>query len=98
MTAKKSTHPKFGKITVFPARRIITMTTTMPTAQAVAVADRKIVAVGSMKSLQPWLDRYTYEVDDRFRDKILMPGLIDPHVHPSLPAVTTQFPFLAPDD
>lgn len=27
-----------------------------------------------------------------------MPGLIDPHVHPSLPAVLPQFPFLAPDD
>ena len=49
-----------------------------------------------MESLQPWLDRYTYEVDDRFLDKILMPGLIDPHVHPSLPAVLTQFPFTSP--
>ena len=27
-----------------------------------------------------------------------MPGFIDPHVHPSLPALLTQFPFVAPDD
>ena len=26
-----------------------------------------------------------------------MPGFIEPHVHPSLPAVLTQFPFIAPD-
>lgn len=88
-----------GKVTVFPARKIITMTDAMPAAEAVAVADGRIVAVGTMQSLQPWLDRAAgYEVDDRLADKILMPGLIDPHVHPSLPAVTTQFPFLAPDD
>jgi predicted amidohydrolase YtcJ len=90
--------PKFGKITVFPARKILTMTDTQPIATAVAVADGKIVAVGSMQSLQPWLDRYPHEIDDTFLDKILLPGLIDPHVHPSLPAVVTQFPFLAPDD
>jgi predicted amidohydrolase YtcJ len=28
----------------------------------------------------------------------MLPGFIDPHVHPALPAVLTQFPFLAPDD
>ncbi|MEZ4719099.1 MAG: hypothetical protein R2851_23860 [Caldilineaceae bacterium] len=70
----------------------------MPEAQAVAVGGGRIVAVGSMESLRPWMDRYYYDVDDRLADKILMPGFIDPHVHPSLPAVLTQFPFLAPDD
>ena len=98
MPAKKSNHPNFGKMTVFPARKIITMIASMPTATAVAVASGKIVAVGSLESLRPWLDRYPYEVDDRFADKVLMPGLIDAHIHPSLPAVATQFPFLAPDD
>lgn len=51
-----------------------------------------------MKSLRPWLKDHAHEIDDRFRDKVLMPGLIDAHVHPSLPAVLTHFPFLAPDD
>ncbi len=98
MPTKKSNHPNFGKMTVFPARKIITMIASMPTATAVAVASGKIVAVGSLESLRPWLDRYPFEVDDRFADKVLMPGLIDAHIHPSLPAVATQFPFLAPDD
>ncbi len=88
----------FEKITVFTAKKIITMTEAMPTAKAVAVADGRIVSVGTLDSLKPWLDRYPHEVDDRFADKVLMPGFIDPHVHPSLPAVLTQFPFLAPED
>jgi predicted amidohydrolase YtcJ len=88
----------FEKLTVFPARKIITMCDAMPTAEAVAVANRKIVSVGTLDSLKPWLDRYPHEIDDRLADKILMPGLIDPHIHPSLPAVLTQFPFIAPDD
>jgi transposase InsO family protein len=46
------THPGLGKITVFPARRIITMCTTQPTATAVAVSRGRIVAVGTMESLQ----------------------------------------------
>lgn len=96
--ANKLTHKAFEKITVFPAREIITMCEAMPTATAVAVGGGRIVAVGTLDSLQPWLDRYEYEIDDRMRDKVLMPGFIDPHVHPSLPAVLTQYPFLAPDD
>ena len=93
-----SSDAPIGKITVFPARKIITMTDAMPTAEAVAVADGKIVAVGTMASLKPWLDRYPHDIDDRLVNKILMPGLIDPHVHPSLPAVTSQFVIIAPDD
>lgn len=88
----------FEKITVFTAKKIITMTESMPTAEAVAVADGRIVSVGTLESLKPWLDQYPHEIDETFTDKIIMPSLIDPHVHPSLPAVLTQFPFLAPDD
>jgi len=88
----------FDKITVFTAKKVITMTESMPTAEAVAVADGRIVSVGTLESLKPWLNQYPHEIDNTFADKIIMPGLIDPHVHPSLPAVLTQFPFLAPDD
>jgi predicted amidohydrolase YtcJ len=48
--------------------------------------------------LQPWLDQYEYHIDESLADKVLLPGLIDPHVHPLLPALLTQMPFLAPDD
>jgi len=70
----------------------------MPEATAVAVADGRIVAVGSLESLKGWMDQRGARVDRSFENKIIMPGFIDPHVHPSLPAVLTQFAFIAPDD
>lgn len=83
---------------VFTAKKIITMEPAMPEATAVAVADGRIVAVGSLASLQSWIDERGAVIDHTFKEKILMPGFIDPHVHPSLPAILTQFPFIAPDD
>lgn len=85
-------------LTVFTARKIVTMEPALPEATAVAVADGRIVGVGSLESLQGWIDQRGATLDTHFADKVLMPGFIDPHVHPSLPAVLTQFPFPAPDD
>jgi len=45
LTEKEKT--MFEKITIFAAKKIITMTESMPTAEAVAVADGKIVSVGT---------------------------------------------------
>lgn len=84
-------------MTVYTAKKIITMEPALPEATAVAVEDGRIVAVGSLQSLQPLIETRNATIDDTLAGKILMPGLIDPHVHPSLPAVTTQFPYLAPD-
>ncbi|MFK7974729.1 MAG: amidohydrolase [Halioglobus sp.] len=87
-----------SQLTIYTAKKIITMEPAMPEATAVAVADGRIVAVGSLKSLQSWVDARGATIDDTLKNKVLMPGFIDPHVHPSLPAVVTQFPFIAPDD
>ncbi|MEH6587696.1 MAG: amidohydrolase [Halioglobus sp.] len=88
----------FSPVTVYTARKVITMEPGLSDATAVAVADGRIVGVGDLSSLQDWIDRRGGYVDRTLEDKVLMPGFIDPHVHPSLPAVVTQFPFLAPDD
>lgn len=85
-------------LTVYTAAEVITMEPALPRATAVAVADGRIVAVGSEETLEPLREARGGTVDRRFAGKVLMPGFIDPHVHPSLPAVLTQFPFLAPDD
>jgi len=74
------------------------MEPSLPEATAVAVADGKIVAVGSLESLKSWINSHNTTIDTTFQNQYLMPGFIDPHVHPSLPAVLTQFPFIAPDD
>lgn len=43
----------FEKITVFAANKVITVTEAMPTAEAVAVADGRIISVGTLESLKP---------------------------------------------
>ena len=74
-------------ITVFTARRVRTMEASMPTAEAVAVRDGRIVEVGTLENMAPWLDGYDHEIDDTFSDHVIMPGFIDPHLHPSMAAV-----------
>ena len=86
-----------GDITVFMAKKIITMDPTRPTATAVAVRDGRILSVGSMQELQPWLKANKYTVDERFKDKVLMPGMIDPHMHPLLGALQFGTVWITPE-
>jgi len=87
-----------AEVTVYTAKLIRTMEPAAPEATAVAVEDGRIIAVGSLDDMAPVLRLRGGGVDRRFEDAVILPGFIDPHVHPSLPAVLTQFPFLAPDD
>jgi len=75
------------QITVFTARRLITMDPSLPEATAVAVRDGRIVEVGSLETLQPWLTRHPHTIDDSFAEATVIAGLIDPHLHPSLMAI-----------
>lgn len=77
-----------SSITVFTAKKIVTMNDSQPRATAVAVRDGKIMSVGSLEDLKPWLDAHPHEIDHTFDDKIIMPGFIDPHLHPFLGATT----------
>jgi predicted amidohydrolase YtcJ len=74
-------------ITVFLAKRIITMDETLPEATAVAVSQGRVVAVGAMHEMTPWMQGRQVTVDRQFEDKVLMPGLIDNHIHPFLGAL-----------
>ena len=84
-------------ITVYPARRIHTMDPSLPTATAMAVRGDRILEVGTLESLRPWLDAHEYVVDDRFADAVLLPGLIDPHVHPPLMALLMATEWITPE-
>jgi predicted amidohydrolase YtcJ len=86
-------------VTVYEARRIITMEPSLPAARFVAVADGIILGLGnSLAELAPWTAGRTVTIDRQFASKVLMPGLIDPHVHPMQAAVMLNLPFIAPDD
>ncbi|TAJ88349.1 amidohydrolase [Reyranella sp.] len=67
-----------GPITIFSARKIITMDPAVEEATHVAVRDGIILEVGTLNECAVWGD---HTLDDRFGDSILIPGLIESHAH-----------------
>ena len=93
---KRATGPK-RPITIFTARRIITMDASLPEATAVAVSDGRIMAVGTLAEMAPWREGREVTLDERFAQQVLMPGFIDNHVHPFLGALLTPMEIIAPE-
>jgi len=89
--------PEREPLTIYPARRIITMDASLPQASAIAVAGNRIVAVGDMDSMAPWREGRKVRVDERLRDKVLLPGFIDNHIHPFLGALMLPCEIIAPE-
>jgi len=85
-------------LTIYPARRIVTMDASLPQATAVAVSAGRIVAVGDMASMAPWREGREVRVDETLACKVLVPGLIDNHVHPWLGALLLPTAIIAPED
>ena len=83
---------------VYTAARIHTMDIGRPHATAVAVADGRIVSVGSMESMQPWLRRIPHTVDDRYADRVLFPGFVDPHTHLRISGTFAGLNYVGPVD
>ena len=84
---------------VFEARKIITMDQSMPEARYIAVEDGRILGVGnSLAQLDAWLVNQNYRIDSQFSEKVLLPGLIDPHLHPLMAAVLLPTAFITPED
>ncbi len=85
-------------LTIFPARKVITMDPSLAEATAVAVSGDRIVAVGDLASMAPWREGREVRVDERLAGKVLVPGLIDNHVHPWLGALLLPTAIIAPED
>jgi predicted amidohydrolase YtcJ len=67
-------------ITLFQAKKIITMDRNRPVATHVAVRDGLILAVGGPDCANGWGKAH---IDDRFTGKVMLPGLIEAHAHAS---------------
>jgi predicted amidohydrolase YtcJ len=72
------TLPPTSPITVYSARRIVTMNPARPEATHVAVRDGRILGVGSLEELRGW---GPHELDDRFAQAVLLPGFVEGHSH-----------------
>jgi hypothetical protein len=69
-----------------------------PSAAAVAVREGRILAVGEPDELAFWIRNSPFsphQVDSRFQDMVLMPGLVDAHTHLELQALIYSGHFLA---
>jgi predicted amidohydrolase YtcJ len=76
--------------TVFTARRIVTMDPSQPVVEAVAVRDGHVLAAGSFEECASW---GPHEVDNRFADLVLVPGMIEAHAH-SLEGAFALLPYV----
>lgn len=80
---------------IYSGGDIITVDAAHPTAQAVAVKDGRIVAVGSLKAVEKaWRGPKTQMAD--LAGKTLMPGFIDPHSHMAQQVPRWGVPTLSP--
>jgi predicted amidohydrolase YtcJ len=78
------------RTTVYRARKIVTMNPMQPEATHVAVRGGRVLAVGELDRMQAW---GSFELDERFADKVLMPGLVEGHCHLKEGAMFSQ-PYL----
>lgn len=65
-------------ITIYRAKKIITMNPARPEVTHVAVRDGQIIGAGTLEELQGWGE---HKLDTQFADKYLMPGLVEGHAH-----------------
>jgi len=85
-------------VTIFVAKKVLTMEPGNPDATAVAVSGKRIVAVGSIADVKAALRSTKYVVDETFAGKVVLPGFIDQHLHPILGALTLSTEVIATED
>ncbi|MCI5048567.1 MAG: amidohydrolase family protein [Aquisalinus sp.] len=79
---------------IYPAQLIRTLTGEADTAEAIAVKDGLITGIGTEKELLAQFPSGI--IDQRYADDIIVPGLIDPHMHVLLGSVLYSLPFATP--
>ena len=79
---------------IYPAASVVTMAATDAVASAVAVKDGRILATGTEAELTHALPEAS--VDRTFEGMVIVPGLIDPHVHVMLGALQYNLPLTPP--
>ena len=84
--------------TIFIAKNVITMERGAPPAKAIAIAGKRIIAVGSLQEVKAALGARAFTLDATFESKIVMPGFIDQHLHPILGALSLAIEVISTED
>jgi predicted amidohydrolase YtcJ len=85
-------------VIIYTATSVVTMERNQPSATAVAVSGKRIVAVGSLDEVKMALGKIPFTVDETFKSRVVMPGFIDQHLHPILGALTLSVEIIATED
>ncbi len=88
----------YQDVTVYQAETIITMEPGYPEAQYVATSEGIILGVAqSLEDLAAWTEGRNVTVDRRFASQVLMPGFVEPHIHPMQTVMMLPLPFISPE-
>lgn len=88
----------YPEVTVFEAETIITMEPGFPEAKYVATSEGIILGVAqSLEELDAWTNGRDVTIDRRFASSILMPGFVEPHIHPMQTVMMLAIPFISPE-
>ena len=81
-------------VTIYLARKVITMDPQRPLASAVAVCDGRILSIGESHEIQEQMNSHdrgiVYYTDHTFEDKIILPGFIEAHMHTQMEGLFWQ--------
>ncbi len=96
ITACSATEPEPDNTIIYPAQGVITVDASNSIAEAVAVSDGTIVGVGSTEHLKSQFPNAL--LDSQHKSSIIIPGLIDPHVHMTLGSMMYGLEWVPPWD
>ncbi len=90
--------PAYNEVTIYEARSIITMEPGYPEARFIAASDGIILGLAQTEDeLEAWTRGRKTTLDRRFKDAVLMPGFIEPHIHPMQTIMMLAIPFISPE-
>ena len=85
-----------NQVRIYEAREIVTLDENYPLATAVAIKKDRIIGVGEVEQL---INKFpNAQLDTRFSEDVMVPGLIEHHVHPFLAAITMESNVIAIED
>ena len=85
-----------SRVEIYIAKEIVTLEQNYPIASAVAVEDGRIKAVGEVDEIVSQFPKA--EINQAYSDDVLVPGLIEHHLHPNLAAITMLSVVIAIED
>ncbi len=85
-------------ITVFRAREIVTLDSSCPVADAIAVRDGRVLHVGMYREVRDALNDEEFDVDERFLGCVIVPGFIEAHGHLLMDGALGQLVWTGFDD